>query len=317
VLPFPRSALDYYMLDDVAGHLHRPDVERTYAWDEHPTGRIVARTNNLGFREDEPTRPAKEAGALRILVTGDSHIDGVVYNAESFPNVLEKSLRATMPGRTVEVINGGVGHFGPQNYLGFLTKYLDLAPDLYVVVLYTGNDFLDAVRTAVTRGQLRIPERPPEYMPRLTRAQARVPAAVDQSLNQIYFFKAFPELEERACAIVAEQLEQVRALCAEHGIDLLVIALPGKIDVEYATDADRLDEVMSLLGLDAQDRTINQRITQALAALMSPKGVLILDPLPELRAASGPLYWREDHHLNVAGHAALAQAVLPRVAARK
>ena len=41
---------NYYMADDLAGHLHRPHANLEFAWNEHPKGKIVFRTNNLGFR---------------------------------------------------------------------------------------------------------------------------------------------------------------------------------------------------------------------------------------------------------------------------
>ena len=100
-------------------------------------------TNNLGFREDEDTQENKPANTIRVLVTGDSHIDGVVYNSESFPNLLESRLNADYGSERFEVINGGVGYYGPQHYLGFLRKYAFLRPDMFIVVVYSGNDFQD------------------------------------------------------------------------------------------------------------------------------------------------------------------------------
>ena len=44
---------------------------------------------------------------------------------------------------TCEVINGGTGYYGPHNYSGFLQRFMFLRPNLYVVVFYTGNNFLE------------------------------------------------------------------------------------------------------------------------------------------------------------------------------
>jgi hypothetical protein len=92
----------YYIPHPQVGHVHRPHAERRMQWPEHPRGEIVFRTNNLGFREDQDTAPRKPDGTVRIMVLGDSHTDGVVWNSESFPNLLEQRL-----GPQVEVLSCG------------------------------------------------------------------------------------------------------------------------------------------------------------------------------------------------------------------
>jgi hypothetical protein len=47
-------------------------------WPEHPEGGFRMVVNNKGLRENEDTQIQKADQAFRILVTGDSHIDGVV-----------------------------------------------------------------------------------------------------------------------------------------------------------------------------------------------------------------------------------------------
>jgi hypothetical protein len=115
---------NYYVADATAGHLHRPNVNLEFAWPEHQKGKIIFRTNNLGFREDNDTAIKKADHTVRILVTSDSHTDGVVNNAESFPNLLEDKLNAGSISPGFEVINGGVGYYTFQNYAGFLRKHL-------------------------------------------------------------------------------------------------------------------------------------------------------------------------------------------------
>lgn len=61
---------DYYVPDALASHVHKPHAKREYAWAEHEKGKVVFRTNNLGFREDEDTEVTKPQHAVRVLVTG-------------------------------------------------------------------------------------------------------------------------------------------------------------------------------------------------------------------------------------------------------
>ena len=55
-----------------------------------------------------------------------------------FRNLLNQSLHDTH----YQVINNGVGFYCPLNYLGVIKKYLYLAPDIYIVIVYGGNDFI-------------------------------------------------------------------------------------------------------------------------------------------------------------------------------
>jgi hypothetical protein len=83
--------------------------------------------------------------ALRILVTGDSHTDGVCNNSESFTNLLEAELSAAHPGEAIEALNAGKGAYSFYNYLGVLERLLPLRPDVFVVAVYGGNDFVESL----------------------------------------------------------------------------------------------------------------------------------------------------------------------------
>ncbi|MFS8084781.1 MAG: hypothetical protein ACMG6H_04060 [Acidobacteriota bacterium] len=75
---------NYYVADAIAGHLHRPNANLEFAWPEHPKGKIIFRTNNLGFREDHDTSIKKADGTVRILVTGDSWLPATRIRMELF-----------------------------------------------------------------------------------------------------------------------------------------------------------------------------------------------------------------------------------------
>ena len=308
LLPFHRSELDFYVLDDVAGHLHKPDVVRRSPWPEHPRGEVVARTNNLGLREDQPTTTAKPAGAVRILVVGDSHVDGVVDNHESFPNLLERSLTAADAGRgrRYEVLNGGTGHYGFHNYRGFLQRFRSLEPDVYVVVIYTGNDYLGAVRHLVAEGELELPPRPDGYLETMQAAEERFRAGpVAQVLNQSFFFHGYPAVKEVALAEARRELGAIQSLCSDDGVRLIVVGLPTKLDVDPPATAP-VGAILESLGIDEAELFVHRELTATLARWMAAAGIEFLDLRPEFAATAEELYWREDYHLGLAGHARLA-----------
>ena len=140
---------DYYLPHDVLGHVHKPDSRRLTTVPEHPDGAVELRTNGLGFRNDRnPTTP-KPVGTWRALVVGDSHTDGVVDNrdgvGDALARVLEIDRREQGIELRAEVINGGTGYWGPAQYAEAFSVWAALEPDLCIVILYEGNDFLDAV----------------------------------------------------------------------------------------------------------------------------------------------------------------------------
>ena len=101
---------------------------------------VVAMINADGYRG---TAVAKEKppGTLRIAALGDSQTFGVgIGEGESWPAVLEASLRASLPGTSIEVMNCAVpGYDAEQEAAALETRWLDYAPDL-VLLGYFAND---------------------------------------------------------------------------------------------------------------------------------------------------------------------------------
>jgi hypothetical protein len=175
-------------------------------------------------------------------------------------------------------------------------------------VIFTGNDFLDAVAGAWAGGTLEIPERPADYMERLAAANAISSAAVSQGFNQLFFFRTFPELVDSAVDITATACNEAAELCADGGIGFTVVLLPSLHDVEPERDAETFDMVARALDLDAND-PLNRHMTLELRTRLRELGIVTIDPTGRMAASDAPMFWRLDHHLSVAGHAALADAI--------
>ncbi len=294
-----------FRYDPVAHLLFRPGIEQVVLWPEHPAGRFVVRTNELGLREDEPT--AREKRGARILVAGDSHTAGLVSNPETFANRLEARLRAR-PGRAdVEVLNAGVSFTGPHCYLGILEKFLDLQPDVFVAVLFTGNDFHDDLRVRYLLDGWSPPLGDEAYVERLLAAQKSWSGPVSQGFNQAYRWKHFPWEPEPALEAVIDSFLAMHARCAEERITFLAVVLPTKMDVEPEDDAEVQESVRAGLGLAPEDLAVDRGLAERFVAAMRAAGVRCLDPLEEMRAAAHPLYWRMDYHLSLQGHELLAE----------
>ncbi len=295
------------MADALAGHVHRPNARREFGWKEHPAGKLVMQTNNLGFREDENTPETSPPTTVRILVTGDSHTDGVVYNHESFPNVLETLLNEDNR-RDYEVTNGGVGYYSFHNYEGVLEKYAYLNPDLYIVTVYTGNDFMDVARMLET-GMKRPLHRRDDYTSRLGAARKDLGGGTAQALNQVFYLTQFPQMQERVLAEARHRLAKIKARCDDVGIGLLVLLVPTLLDVHPEADQQRLTQALRTLALSEEDLRLNQDLASRLTSWMEAEGIDVIDTGPPLRAADALAFWIRDYHLNTLGHQLIAELV--------
>jgi len=322
------------MYDPVATIVLRPDRNQSFDWPEHPAGRVTFRTNNLGFREDRPTQVEKQGP--RLLVLGDSHTEGQVNNDENVAHVLERLLQERPPERTgaepdggsdasqaalraagvaprFEVLNAAVGGTGPHEYLGRLRKHLDLRPDLVIVVLYCGNDFSNALMMSDFATKRERAPRSAEYKQRLDEAGARWPKLVPQGFNQACQFREWPGEDELALAAARDDLLAMARLCDGIGARLLVACLPSLPDVQPDSDRATVDALLAALHLDAEAFGASLRLGRRLCGELEGRGVACLDPAAAMAAAETPLYWRADHHLNVAGHALLARLLHERI----
>ena len=286
--------------DEVAMIVLRPDLDMRMDWPEHPRGTLRMRTNERGFVETEPTSP--DAAGFRILVTGDSHTQGVVWTEETYANQLERLLG------DVDVVNAAVGRTGTRGYLGVLRKNLDLTPDLVLAGVFAGNDFSDAVRASHhLAGRPMVTDVPKSYWEPLALAKKVFPGPMAQGVNQAYRFKHYPEDVDRALALVEEELAAMAALCAANGARFAVVIVPTRRDVDLGHGREVYEVLERELGLTPDEAGIAVSLSARLAAALEQRGIPCFDPTEEMRAIEGPLYWSLDDHLALDGHTFFAE----------
>ena len=106
------------------------------------------RTNQLGFRDNAPTLPAKQPGEFRIVVLGDSFtVSAGVDFGSIYTSLLQERLQERHP--RVRIINLAVGGYNIIQYALVLQEVgLGLNPDLLLVAVFPENDFsLDTYET--------------------------------------------------------------------------------------------------------------------------------------------------------------------------
>lgn len=121
--------------DAVAGFRYQPGLDGIHRTPEYRT-RLI--TNTRGLRGAEFAREP-QPGVTRVLALGDSFTAGVgVEESQAWPRVLERRLGSQ--GRKVEVINAGVGGWGLDNALSFLTgEGLGYRPKVVVLGLFEND----------------------------------------------------------------------------------------------------------------------------------------------------------------------------------
>jgi lysophospholipase L1-like esterase len=139
-----------FQLDDRVLYRLIPGAQRVYTLPSINGGqRIRYQINSRGFRGKELAPPGE---SLRVVVYGDSFIQGEFSRTEdTFTERLSTHL-ARRIGKSVEVVNAGVAGYGPDQELRRMEDELaSLKPNLVIVAIYAGNDFGDLVRNKLYR----------------------------------------------------------------------------------------------------------------------------------------------------------------------
>ena len=328
---------DYYRAHEVLRHVHQPLATRVVPVPDHPNGQITLHTNAQGFRSDTEHPIPKPPDTVRVLVTGDSHTDGVVDNVDSFAPALARRLRmaALEAGRDVafDVVNGGTGYWGPVEYGSAFSVWKDLEPDWCVVVLYEGNDFLDVVASEERSG-LRALQRIPDHYQRLEAIGSVAGERVSQQLNQDLLFAHDVVAARDSVHHAGAALLAAHTACALQEAPLLLVRLPPVGAVHPPTAAQE-QQIRAQLGdtFSLSGRVLGDRLEEWLHGrapdltvidLWQPlyrraHGLSAISTLPFHPDGPGHkhepqrVFWSSDHHLSVTGHAVLAEVLATHI----
>ena len=303
--------------DELTYIRRRPNADYTFAFKEYPGGRIRFRTNSLGMRES--VEPSTTKPDLRILVTGDSHTEGVCNNVESYPHVLRRALATAHPGKSIECLNAGRGFYTFYSYLGTLERYGNLDPDVFVVAVYVPNDFVEVVPLYRFFEGTRWTAGSAEYQKEIDEAIQKSAGWVSQDGVSLKFFEHYPDEIPVAMRAAKAAVLDIQELCESRGIRLVFVVLPSLFDVERARGwpdpelASQAKELHGVLGLGEEDVLVHERLAKELEAFLAERKIPCLDALTLFAGKKERMYWLADHHINTAAHAALGEALVPYV----
>jgi hypothetical protein len=292
--------------DPITYFAAKPNFTLEADWPEHMGGRWTFRTNSAGLREDDEIAADVD---VRILVTGDSHVDGMCNNSESYPNLLEAALSRDNSAQTVEVVNLGDRGYSFFNYLGVAEKYSGLGAKLFVVTVYGGNDFLEVLLPARYFAREAAPPRSDLQREQASKAESVSFSAWVQGVASVAWFRDHPEEIDRSLSLSIDCVKRIRRVCESHGTTLLVVYLPSALEIESGRMHERIESATSAAGLDDSALLQHAEIGRRFLRRVHAEGIETFDTSPALLASDHAMFWFRDMHLSVAGHQVVANAV--------
>jgi lysophospholipase L1-like esterase len=297
-----------FVYDPLTYFRRRAFLNRRVPWAEHPDGEFYFITNSLGLRDHEEL--SRERPWRRVLVTGDSHTDGVCNNEESFPNRLEVHLREGAPGRSFESLNAGVGGYSFYNYLGAYDRYQEFGLDAVVVGVYGGNDFYEILAPSLLfAGEKRRTWE--AYGDQLKQAQRLDSASVSQGYMGCAFFHHNPDLIQWAESVSIKAMLQLQRQCQRDQVDLIVVYIPPAYDVPSYQFSEVRAEVREVLELTEEDLAVAGKQADGLLGSLREAGATVLDMRSLFRDAKHRLYWEKDLHISIEAHDLIARELAP------
>jgi hypothetical protein len=309
--------------------------------------------NALGFNDrDHPE--AKPPGVFRVVVLGDS-FNWAGGPEGNYTRLLERRLGDDAPAERVEILNFGYPGTHPGEHEVVLRRYgMRYAPDLVIVGIVVGNDFLDAQpwrRVIPVGGELTPIDLREESILMLwgapfsrrshvlrhlagrlailrlrlaARARGEDPAATGARLADDAFYALERQRMSVAAlspsdAIVAGEATVFTSLAA---MQALTAAHGARLAVAAYPEPFQVDDglravILEQAGLDPAGFDW-ERPQRRLAEYCRAWDLPYADLLPAFRAAhaaGNALYLRNEPHWNAAGQALAASALTPVVRA--
>jgi len=302
-----------FMQDPQVGHRPRPNAHARYTTPEFSTDLAI---NAQGVRDDAPIGP-KAPDERRILVLGDSLVLSVqVPLVETFGKRLEARLQATGDGRRWRVINGGVQGYGPvQDWLFFDHVAAAFEPDIVLVVVFVGNDAVEAYDSedwleagravrdeSQTVGSVRRVLRGSVVWQlarrRWDQLQARLSTPAPERPLASYLINPPPEIA-KGLEISRRSFERISERARGVGAGTALVLMPARFQTDDA-DYGRFVEIVRQAGGEIERNAATDRFRQAVEPLNLP--TLDLLPVLERQPDRSGLFFQRNIHLTPRGH---------------
>jgi hypothetical protein len=138
---------------------------------------------------------------------------------------------------------------------------------------------------------------------------------ISQEIEQAELFRTHPEEEQVAFAVAARAASELANLCAQDGATPVFAWLPPVSVGQPRVFGDEVERCLDVLGVRPAGLAVSERLGARWLDHLEQEGLASVDLRPILAAQDEPCYWSFDRHLNVRGHAVVAEALLPALRA--
>lgn len=287
---------------------------------DHGEFRYVYETNQFGFIENKNSFLLNSDSTLRVLVLGDSFVEGVGAPADSsWPRVLERRLNKYCQA---EVYNAGVSGSDPfYNFVLLRDKLVELKPDI-VIQSFNSTDLDDHI---IRGGMERFCEKNklclkklPWWEPffRISHLFRSIVFSIGYN-HLLVMDDEMPELYQNAAADYQILLDKYSTLSEQNGFELICFIIPepyylneelrAVIDLYETRDYEFLsNQVKQPNGLAAKYTSLKKI---ALRNSQNFKVIDLLHPLSMKIYNPAKYSWSVDGHYNSLGYSVVAEVV--------
>lgn len=287
----------------------------------------ILKTNSMGFASPEIDLKKDDPKIFRILIVGDafSMPEGMNYSS-SFPYLLESELKKTTNNRIIQVVNGGVTGYGPNEMLAQIKYYIDtIKPDLIINEFFI-NEFEEINLSSNDRlrdiGFIKNESKRLQYFGRSQlsihcRNWIHTVFRVEDPVSN--YNKSLMNLYEKSSSFysdtVAKKLDnyfnQIKTLADKKNTVVWLMYVPGQIEVSspkyisfYPTQINISDTTH--FDFTTARKTIRLLCKSHFIPFIDTKKILKNNP-------DQPVYFEDSWHWNQTGHKIISQMLVANI----
>ncbi|HEY5408275.1 MAG TPA: acyltransferase family protein [Ginsengibacter sp.] len=278
------------------------------------------KTNSMGFSSEEINLSEKADNEKRILIIGDafSMPEGLDYES-SYPYLLEQQLRRKYPNFKINVINGGVTGYGPNEEYAQLKKYINIIkPDIVINQFFVNEyDDINILKEQRRKGigffvdkSIRSRYFGNDQTPLQLDDFAQKEFGVTNKLESYFktlldFYKKNASFyDDTVVTKVSKYFDKMKNLCSGYNAKYIVMYVPGQIEVSKPKDIYYYPYFEDLKDTSVFNFSRPQTITENLCL---EKNINYLNTTLYLKDYPiQPVYFKESWHWNNVGHKSIA-----------
>jgi peptidoglycan/LPS O-acetylase OafA/YrhL len=287
----------------------------------------TVRTNSMGFASPEIDLRKDDPKIFRILIVGDafSMPEGMEY-AYSYSSLMEQELKNNIKDRTIQVINGGVTGYGPNEMLAQIKYYIDtIKPDLVINEFFI-NEFEEVnLSEDARRKDIGFNKEESKRLQIFGYSQLvlnyriwlrNVSGFEDEQYN---YYKSLLNLYEKSSVFYSDTVinkldnyfGEIKSLTDQKGAKLWLVYVPGQIEVSPPNYISYYPGHVNLADTNRFDFISSHKIINSLCARHK---IPLLDTKEILKNYPGqPVYFVDSWHWNQTGHKLIAKMLAKEI----